>query len=545
MKGRQQKNKKAPITNTYKQNLNQTSDDEHDDELHNEEDLEYEIKIFPSKWYEDSRVPRLRSLKQFEQAFESDGKHTIIELYDPKCSYCYEFMEDYHKLYYYFAKNYGTDQIQFLMMDGTIHGFDKYLTKFQINHCPYLIYISPNNNREMKIASRYQGEIMAYQGVKDWILETIPDLILKDDLEDNDDNQDENIDDDIEQDSIDEDDMIELTQEELESKKWRDSDFHQQSIIIKKEKDRQREEKIKAQKEQLQAKKQQQAEEKRLKEEEKKKKEEEAMKQSEILQQRRIERTAQYEKEKEEVRLKKLEERKNRDPKDNVINLGEAIANARLRENPNYFLNQQMGMNVHEPGVNNINLSKISQQVHNHGDSGNANQQQHKHENIMNKADYKKLYDFNIGPQDTHVTNDNKQRFNKLLSLVNTFQDTYQQKVNSVKSQEQDLLKIFQEFNNKTNNIQDIMVDNKGVYRLFGVYMLLGFIIGFVMTSVLLRLIIGSVKALTRQQIMNRMNRSGSGLKTFKEDQEEGGSRYPNEEIILQSGDSNLSSRRK
>lgn len=65
------------------------------------------------------------------------------------------------------------------MLDGTQDGFDWVIESYDITHCPYLIYLAPNNTEATRISSRYQGEIMAYQGVKDWIIESAHGLILK------------------------------------------------------------------------------------------------------------------------------------------------------------------------------------------------------------------------------------------------------------------------------------------------------------------------------------------------------------------------------
>ena len=112
--------------------------------------MEVEYKIFPTNWFEESRVPRLKSVVDFEKAFKTNTKHLIVELYDPKCNYCYEFMEEFHKVYYYFENNYGEEQILFMIMDGTVEEFDKYIVQYEITHCPYLVYFAPHNHTTEK-----------------------------------------------------------------------------------------------------------------------------------------------------------------------------------------------------------------------------------------------------------------------------------------------------------------------------------------------------------------------------------------------------------
>lgn len=83
---------------------------------------------------------------------ESKDKHIFIEFYSNNCIYCYEFMEEYNKIYDFFMENYGADQIQIFKING--NDLMDLTKKYNVPYFPFFIYMPPNSDG--KVTNRFE-----------------------------------------------------------------------------------------------------------------------------------------------------------------------------------------------------------------------------------------------------------------------------------------------------------------------------------------------------------------------------------------------------
>ncbi|CDW89262.1 UNKNOWN [Stylonychia lemnae] len=387
-------------------------------------------------------------MRGFEDLFFTK-KHIILQFYDPKCAFCYEFLEDYNQLYYYFMQHYGEEQIQLFMIDGTQEGFDWVISKFKIEHCPYVVYIPPktDGSEDMKIGGRFQGEVMAYHDVKEWILATVKDLKVKEETD--------------EQDSyVDENDIEIISPESIEKKKFRDTAYDHEMVI--------EQQKIKAEEERY-------LKEHRIRQEQEKKEHE--LRHQQHLEQQRKEREEQDRFQKEQIEQQNSQHQHQQSNHQHVNDPShQHIHQQNHQQHKNHNNSQNI---VHNNSAGNTQKTIVDQ-------SGNQQQPVQdtvKPENI--------IYGFTEGPKDNSVTKDRQEKFNYLIAQMLEINKIFHSRIDEVRKQGLSLLKEINDPNQESEKSTN--KQHRGL-KFDYFYLLIGYLFGLIMTSIGLQIVIKNIK---------------------------------------------------